>query len=63
MEHASFMESTCTIIPKKVIERYIGMMIRVVNNLEEFLLISTKVLTGKSTMSKIKMQIKNFQKI
>lgn len=30
---------------------------------EEFLLISTKVLTGKSPMSKIKKRIKNFQKI
>ena len=30
---------------------------------EEFLLISTKVLTRKSAMSKIKKRIKNFQKI
>ncbi len=30
---------------------------------EEFLLISTKVLTDKSVMSKMKKQIKNFQKI
>jgi len=30
---------------------------------EEFLLVSTKVLTRKSVMSKIKKQIKNFQKI
>ncbi|EEK80869.1 hypothetical protein bcere0009_2050 [Bacillus cereus R309803] len=30
---------------------------------EEFLLISTKVLTDKNVMSKMKKQIKNFQKI
>lgn len=30
---------------------------------EEFLLVSTKVLTVKSVMSKIKKRIKNFQKI
>jgi len=30
---------------------------------ERFLLISTKVLTGESAMSKIKKRIKNFQKI
>ncbi|OTZ90111.1 hypothetical protein CON39_10390 [Bacillus thuringiensis] len=30
---------------------------------EEFLLVSTKVLTRKSVMSKIKKRIKNFQKI
>lgn len=30
---------------------------------EEFLLISTKVLTEKSVVSKIKKRIKNFQKI
>lgn len=61
-EHVFFVESTCVIIPKRVVERYRK------NDkdrayLEEFLLVSTKVLTRKSVMSKMKKQIKNFQKI
>ncbi len=44
-------------------ERYIETMIRIIVCSERFLLISTKVLTGESAISKIKKRIKNFQKI
>lgn len=56
------MESTCIIIPKKYRKIYRKNDKEGAYS-EEFLLISTKVLTGKSVMSKMKKQIKNFQKI
>lgn len=56
------MESTCIIIPKKYGKIYINNDKDIVCS-ERFLLISTKVLTRKSAISKIKKQIKNFQKI
>ncbi len=56
-----FTESTCIIIPKNN-----GKIYRKNNKdcaySEEFLLVSTKVLTRKSVMSKIKSELKIFRK-
>ncbi len=56
------MESTCIIIPKKYRKIY-RKNDKDSPYSEGFLLISTKVLTEKSVISKIKKRIKNFQKI
>ncbi len=58
-----FTESTCIIIPKKNNGKIYRKNDKDSAYSEEFLLVSTKVLTRKSVMSKIKKQIKNFQKI
>lgn len=57
------MESTCIIITKKTYRKIYRMSDKCSEYSEEFLLISTKVLTDKNVMSKMKKQIKNFQKI